>query len=395
MTVDSGPLVVHIVPSPRGRGAEIAARMLVDQLNERGAARHRLLGLFAGPPEVTLDISLDHPGGNRATEGFEPRLALRLRKVLTHLDPVAVVACGGDAMKYAVAAVIGTSRPLIYCVIGTYMGPPTALRLSVWKHIMGRADLVVPIGDEVLDESIERFAVSPDRAAVIPNGRDPSLYRPRPDLAISKGHIPRLIFVGALTAQKQPDRFIEVVTRLRTEGHSFTAQMVGDGPLADAVTPLAAAQGIELLGARADVPELLRNADVLVLTSRPPEGMPGVLIEAGLSGLPVASTPVPGAATVIRDGRTGLIVDDSAAPIAAAVGLLLDDPARRAEMGACARIRCEADFSLELMANRWRAVLQPFVDGQARTGRRGGPGLPRRSSARRAAARSRLRSSQR
>jgi glycosyltransferase involved in cell wall biosynthesis len=391
---DSGPLVVHIVPSPRGRGAELAARMLVDQLDEPGVVRHRLLGLFAGPPEVALDVSLDHHGGNRPTEGFEPRLALRLRRVLTHLDPVAVVACGGDAMKYAVPAVIGTARPLVYCVIGTYMGPPTALRVSVWKHIMARADLVVPVGDEVLDESIERFAVSPDRAIVIPNGRDPSLYRPRSDEAPSTNH-PRLIFVGALTAQKQPDRFIEVVARLRAQGRSITAQMVGDGPLADALAPSAAEQGIELLGSRADVPELLRNADVLVLTSRPPEGMPGVLIEAGLSGLPAVSTPVPGAATVIDDGRTGLIVDDSAATVADAVGQLLDDPARRAAMGACARIRCESEFSLALMANRWHAVLQPLVDGQARTGRRGAPGLPGRSIARRAAARSRLRNSQR
>ena len=49
----------------------------------------------------------------------------------------------------------------------------------------------------------------------------------------------------------------------------------------------AAASGAEFLGARSDVPQLLRQSDVLVFTSRPDgEGMPGVLIEAGLSGLP-------------------------------------------------------------------------------------------------------------
>ena len=60
------------------------------------------------------------------------------------------------------------------------------------------------------------------------------------------------------------------------------------------------AHGVELLGPRSDVPELLRSADVFVFTSLPTgEGMPGVLIEAGLSGLPAVSTPVPGAATVV------------------------------------------------------------------------------------------------
>ena len=186
--------------------------------------------------------------------------------------------------------------------------------------------------------------------------------------------------------------------RLRAEGRSFRALIVGDGPLAGTLAPLAAAQGVELLGSRSDVPELLRRSDVFVFPSRPTgEGMPGVLIEAGLSGLPTVSTPVPGAATVLCDGRTGMIVDDSVAAMAAAVGELLDDPDRRAAMGAAARSRCESTFTLDLMAQRWRAALQPMValrteplaarrtaaGGPSPSGVRCGPGAaaPRRSGA--------------
>ena len=47
-----------------------------------------------------------------------------------------------------------------------------------------------------------------------------------------------------------------------------------------------------------------------MFTSLPPgEGMPGVLIEAGLSGLATVSTRVPGARDVIEDGVTGFLVD--------------------------------------------------------------------------------------
>ncbi len=52
---DGSPLVVHVIPSPLGRGAQRAARILVDRLDEPGVVRHRLLGLFDGPPEVELD----------------------------------------------------------------------------------------------------------------------------------------------------------------------------------------------------------------------------------------------------------------------------------------------------------------------------------------------------
>jgi len=378
--VDKTPLVVHVIPSPRGRGAQRAARILVDQLDEPGKIRHRLLGLFDGPPEVQLDLALDHPAGGRSAQGFESRLALRLRRVLAQLDPVVVVAHGGDAMKYALPGVIGTGRPLVYCVIGTFAGRPTLLHVWPWRRIMARAELVVAVGEEVRDECTGRFRVAPRRTVLIPNGRDPSLFRPRSEPAEAAGAT--LIFVGALTSQKQPDRFVEVVRRLRDEGRTFRAVMAGDGPLAGMLAPLAAAHGVELLGPRSDVPELLRNAAVFVFTSLPTgEGMPGVLIEAGLSGIPAVSTPVPGAATVLRDGRTGMIVDDSVAAMTAAVGELLDAPDRRRAMGISARNRCESEFSLNLMAERWRDALDPMVAARVATARRGGLTPTRRASA--------------
>ena len=387
---DGSPLVVHVIPSPRGRGAQRAARVLVDRLNEPGVARHCLLGLFDGPPEVAIDVALWVGGGSRTAEGFDPRYALRLRRVLGQLRPAAVVAHGGDAMKYALPAVIGTGCPLAYCVIGTYAGSPTRLHEGLWKRIMAHADLVVAVGDEVLDECTKRFRVDPRRAVVIPNGRDPSQFHPLSDPA--GGTHATLIFVGALTPQKQPERFIEVVRCLRANARPVRAVMVGDGPLAGTLGPLAAADGVELLGPRSDVPDLLRHSDLFVFTSLPTgEGMPGVLIEAGLSGLPVVSTAVPGAATVLCNGRTGVIVDDSVAAMAEAVAELLDNADRRVAMGLSARTRCESEFNLDLMAQRWRNAL---ADIQTGTARPGALGAARRAIAFRRATRSRRRSSQ-
>ena len=60
-------------------------------------------------------------------------------------------------------------------------------------------------------------------------------------------------------------------------------------------------------GVRTDVPELLRRSSVLVMTSAADtEGMPGVLVEAGLSGLPVVATPAAGVADVRRGRGDGL-----------------------------------------------------------------------------------------
>ncbi len=64
--------------------------------------------------------------------------------------------------------------------------------------------------------------------------------------------------------------------------------MAGDGPLRTAVEERRSADrawSAHLLGTMRDPEEVLAAADVLLLTSRS-EGVPGVLVEAGLTGLP-------------------------------------------------------------------------------------------------------------
>jgi len=62
------------------------------------------------------------------------------------------------------------------------------------------------------------------------------------------------------------------------------------------------------LGARSDVPELLRKADVFAFPSEYREGIPRVLLEAGLTGLPIVTTRMPGCSDVVTDGWNGYLV---------------------------------------------------------------------------------------
>lgn len=222
------------------------------------------------------------------------------------------------------------------------------------------ADALVGVSDEVLDESIQRFGVPADRCTFIPNGRDARVYRPPDEPRAVR---PRLVFVGHWDENKRPEQFIELVRRLRSDRIDLDAIMVGDGPRMDALAPDARTAGVEVLGRRSDVPDLLRGSHVLVLCSRM-EGMPGVLVEAGLCGLPVVTTEVPGARTVLEDGVTGLVVgtDDLDGLVTATAGLLRD-PARRASMGEAAVSRCRERFSLQTGAVAWRAVIDRVATG--------------------------------
>jgi glycosyltransferase involved in cell wall biosynthesis len=355
------PLVLHVIPTRLARGAQREARALADQLDAPGVRHHRVLSLFDGPSEVATDFSLDHPGGTTPGVGFDPRLAIRLRSTLATFDPAVVVAHGSEPLKYLVPAMLGRRRPLVYYAIGTYSGSDRRLQLRMWGHLAARADLVAAEGDEVLEECVGRFGLPPERVVLAPNGRDPDKFHPRggggePDR-------PLVIFVGALNSGKRPDRFVEVIARLRADGASLRAGVIGDGPLRDAVAGPAAAADVELLGARTDVALQMQRADILVFPSRPAgEGMPGVLIEAGLSGLPVVATAVPGVHAIVKDGETGFIVgvDDRSAMVAATASLV-DDPELRSRMGRAAREHCLEHFSTDAVGARWMAILQPLL----------------------------------
>jgi glycosyltransferase involved in cell wall biosynthesis len=242
--------------------------------------------------------------------------------------------------------------------------------VALWRALVRRADVLAAEGEEVLEQSRRLLGVPVDRSVLAPNGRDPDEFHPP---AVPRAdEVPVLAFVGALTTGKRPDRFVEVVAALRARGVALRAVVCGDGALGPDLAGPAATAGVELLGSRDDVAEVLRGADVFVFTSRPTgEGMPGVLIEAGLTGLPVVATAVPGARTVVEDGATGFVVDaDDTAGMVEATARLVADADLRRHMGEAARRRCTERFSLDAVAAVWTAFIQPLVDRE--TGGAGG-----------------------
>lgn len=370
---DGTPLVLHVIPTATARGAQREARALATSLDLPGWRHHRLLSLFAGPAQVPVDIALDYPGGDRPAEGFDPRLVLRLRALLRRIGPAVVVAHGGDPLKYIVPAMLGSRRPLAYYATGTFEHASSPGRVALWRRLVGRADVVAAEGDEVLDQCRRLLHVPQGRSLLAPNGRDPAEFHP-PEHPMDPP-APALAFVGAFNPGKRPGRFIDVVAALRNDRVALRAFMCGDGPLAAEVAGPAAAAGVELLGTRDDVAAVLRGADVFVFPSLPTgEGMPGVLIEAGMSGLAVVATAVPGARTIVEDGTTGFIVEvDDLDAMVRATKRLLVTPGLRRTMGDAGRRRCEEHFSLEAVAACWLSFLEPLVARSApRTPHAGG-----------------------
>jgi glycosyltransferase involved in cell wall biosynthesis len=348
-------LVLHVLPSDLARGAQVYARDLRDAL-DGDDARHRTLALFRSPAgPLQPDYNLNVPAGWLRRAGFDPRVVAGLRRFVRMYQPAVVVVHGGEPLKYAVLAGVAR-RNLVYYKIGTGGTLLNGISRQLHRVLLGRTGAVAAVSDDAADEA-RSLGVRSQDLRVIVNGRDPAVYR-QPDRT-REGDLVRLVFVGHLTESKRPGWFIDVVRTLRDLQLPIEASMAGDGPLREALEPAARDAGVQLLGRVHDVPSLLSRHDALVFTSvSTGEGMPGVLIEAGMAGLPVVTTDVPGARAVVEDGKTGCIVPvDDFGALVQATRRLVGDAELRTEMGDNARQRCANDFSLEASFASWRTLL--------------------------------------
>jgi glycosyltransferase involved in cell wall biosynthesis len=191
-----------------------------------------------------------------------------------------------------------------------------------------------------LDQA-ERFGIGPrGRRHYIGNGIDVTQFCPRPEHA-HRREVPILTCVARLESVKNHGMLFEAAAILHRRGIPFRLRLVGVGPLQAKYAELCRRLGIharvEFLGYRNDIPDLLAETDIAVLTSIK-EGLPRAALEAMAMGIPVVATRAPGTREVVRHGETGLTVEIGDEPgLADALGLLLDDPELRARLGAHGR----------------------------------------------------------
>ncbi|MFM7674863.1 MAG: glycosyltransferase [Synechococcus sp.] len=169
--------------------------------------------------------------------------------------------------------------------------------------------------------------------------------------------------VCRLVPQKGVDVLLQAFGLLPPEiRRSWRLRIVGDGPEREALEQqarqLAIADRVVFEGFQADPPRFFRRAPIFVLPSRF-EGMPNALLEAMGFGLaPVVSDASPGPLELVESGVTGLVVPaGEAAPLAAALQRLVEDPALRQRCGAAAAalLRQHDWPALEPV---WRELLQ-------------------------------------
>jgi glycosyltransferase involved in cell wall biosynthesis len=166
-----------------------------------------------------------------------------------------------------------------------------------------------------------------------------------------------LLFLGNLTPQKRPDRFVEIIKLIKQDFPEIKAWIVGDGVLRKETEELVKKydlqNNITFWGYQQNVTELIAASDLLVLSSDT-EGLPGVVLECGYIGVPAVSANVGGINECLENGKTGYVVQtQNPADYAKYIVELLNDEEKRITMGLLSMKKVKSGFTMDMVAEKY------------------------------------------
>jgi len=370
----SGPrprTVVHLITTLTQGGAERVLSEVVPLPGERGLddveERHVVVSL--APGGMFADV-LRARGVEVRDLGMRPgrdvvRGIRRLRAVLTEVEATDVIAWMYHACLVAtIACGSRGSRP-----DGRRIQPLWFLQSSLadtgvlsWHAravirilaiISTRQDVIAANSTAgIVDHRAAGFR--PRSWLLLQNGCDTTHFRPdstartevRSQLGIDEDDVV-VAFVGRNHPEKGFDRLVAAASEIEDSRVRFVA--LGEGT-EHAPAPILG------LGVSDSVNRALAASDVFVLPSRT-EGIPNALLEAMACGLPAVVTDVGDCRTILGEAGIVLPADVDREGLAAALtALTAASPAERARLGALARLRIEAEYSLVTAREDYRAA---------------------------------------
>ncbi|MBM4131368.1 glycosyltransferase family 4 protein [bacterium] len=246
--------------------------------------------------------------------------------------------------------------------------PRAAVRRLLGRRIDGlmRRSALVVAGNDYL--AARARAAGAGRVEILPTVIDLDRYpRPEPSRPDPAGGA-RIVWIGSPSTARYLELLREPLAELARQ-RSFVLRVIGGGAVdlpgvAVEHAPWTEAGEVDLLRGCA--------AGIMPLADSPWErGKCGYkLVQYMACGLPVVASPVGVNRELVRDGQNGYLAADGAAWLRA-LRELLDDPARRASLGALGRALVEQEYCVQRTAPRLARWLREAARGD---GKDAGPG---------------------
>ena len=370
--------ILYLIPGLDGSGgAERAVAALAGPYQQRGVQLDVVTfngrdGL-AGEVEAAGATVLTLPAASM------PKLAIEVRGLVRARRPDLVHTTLFDAdLPGRVGARLG-GVPVVSSLVNVAYGPEQRANpaLTTWKLEVARAAdrgtaklarRFHALSAHVATVMGRRLGIPADHIDVVPRGRDAGLLGEpseprRASVRAALGvdaSCPLVVAAARHEYQKGLDvvirawpevRRAEPGARLLIGGRRGSETALLERLIAEQRAGVGSDPGIEMIGARDDVPDLLGAADAFVVPSRW-EGLGSILVEAMALGAPVVASDVGPIPEVVGESWGRLVPpDDPPALAAAVVATLRQSPDERLRRAAVARHRFSSRFTLDAVAD--------------------------------------------
>ncbi len=356
----SKPLIMHILPTLAGGGAERVVHDLCAHLPDEGFRVQTVSIIRGGPLEPLfrasriplLILGARGPGGLSAW-GELAQLMRRRKPAIVHTHLF-----GADVMG-RLAAMRAGMRRRVSTEHNVNRGHGLLKRL-VKGLLAPFTSRFVAVSEEVKRAMVADEGIPANKITVIRNGIDLTRVVPRP--AGPFGHPARLLFAGRLTEQKGLDVLLQALSKVHAP---WFLQVAGSGERDVALRSLAERLGlaprIRWMGQRDDIPQLLAESDVFCFPSRW-EGLGLSLLEAAAAGVPIVASDLTVFREVIDPDEMELAMPGDAQDLARALdAVLVGHPdralARAAALAPRIRETCSDKAMTKAYASLYRSLL--------------------------------------
>lgn len=200
-------------------------------------------------------------------------------------------------------------------------------------QLLGAADRAAGLlaVSEAMRRDMAAIGIDPAKVAVHYTGIDTARFSPgdraAARAALGMGEAPAIATVGALIARKGQALVIEALSALPGVHYWIAGAGEEEGRYRALAKRQGVADRVHLMGplAQADLPQLYRAADAVVMPSRS-EGLANAWVEALACGTPIVISDAGGAAELVTSPKAGRIVERTPEAIADAVAAILADP---------------------------------------------------------------------
>ncbi|CAN5868625.1 hypothetical protein BH11PSE1_BH11PSE1_04430 [soil metagenome] len=234
--------------------------------------------------------------------------------------------------------------------------------LKMQERVAPRLHEVILPSQAAANDVAACLDVDPAAMNVIHLGIDQDTFKPQPDIRRRDNRL--LTTASADVPLKGLKHLIEAYSTLLETYPRLELVVIGklrDGPTAELLDDLNLLDRVSFIHdlSNDEMAEQYARATICVTPSRYEcFGLPAA--EAMSCGAPVVVTDGGSLPEVVDDAGVVVPKGDSAA-LARAIGALLDDPARRADLGAAARQRARKAFSWDRAAQTYEAVLRRAI----------------------------------